>query len=333
MTVKPMSWAGVSSEYAADLWIEWGDSEHGRGPTGRCIREVKPIVMREMDSDPSYAPWREVAAAHGFRSSLNLPLLCEDGDILGALVIYSTDIEAFGEDEVELLTEMAEDLSYGIETLRTRAVRTAVEADLLVTNGRLEVILRDITETMGRVVEARDPYTQGHQVGVAKLGRLIGTEMGLSADDINAIEITSLVHDIGKLSIPAEILTKPGKLSDTEFAIIKSHSLKGYEILRAIDFGWPVAETVLQHHERLDGSGYPNSLSGDEISMAARVVAVADVIEAMASHRPYRAALGLEPAIREIREHPEKFDADVIAACMRLYESGRMVVGTDGTGV
>jgi putative nucleotidyltransferase with HDIG domain len=177
---------------------------------------------------------------------------------------------------------------------------------------------------MGKVVEARDPYTQGHQVGVAKLGRRIAEEMGLPSDDVDAIEIAALVHDIGKLSIPAEILSKPGALSDTEFAIIKGHSARGHEILGDIDFGWPIAETVLQHHERMDGSGYPNGLAGDEISLAARVVAVADVIEAMAAHRPYRPALGLDAAIAEISGHPEKFDPVVTAASVRLFDSGRL---------
>jgi len=136
--------------------------------------------------------------------------------------------------------------------------------------------------------------------------------------------MAALVHDIGKLSVPAELLTKPGKLSDAEFALIKGHPQSGYDILKSIDFGRPVAEIALQHHERMDGSGYPNRLQGDEVPMAARIVAVADVIEAMAAHRPYRAALGVEAAVGEIRDHPEKYDPVVIAACLRLYEDGRL---------
>jgi PAS domain S-box-containing protein len=198
------------------------------------------------------------------------------------------------------------------------------KAALMDSNERLEDLLKSITATMGRVVEARDPYTQGHEVGVAKLARLIAEEMGLPEGEVGWIEMTGLVHDIGKLSVPAEILTKPGTLSETEFLLIKEHSLAGSEILREIDFGWPIAETVLQHHERLDGSGYPRALAGDAITVAARVLAVADVVEAMASHRPYRPALGLDVAVREVKSHPEKFDSGVVAACVRLYETGRI---------
>ena len=319
--------SGASSDYVASLRISWGDGEHGRGPTGRSIRAARPQIMRDMDTDPRYLPWREAALARGFRASLSLPLFESDGQTaFGALVIYSNDRDAFDDDETALLAEMAEDLAYGILALRARSERGEMARDLVHTNERLEGLLHDITETMGKVVEARDPYTQGHQVNVARIGRQIGEEMGLSDDLVDAIEIAALVHDIGKLSIPAEILSKPGRLSDTEFAIIKGHSARGYEILRDIDFGWPIAETVLQHHERMDGSGYPNGLTGEQTSMAARVLAVADVIEAMAADRPYRPALGIEPAITEIRTHPEKFDADVIDASVRLYESGRLAL-------
>ena len=202
--------------------------------------------------------------------------------------------------------------------------RRQAEDSLLETNERLERILKSITTTMGKVVETRDPYTQGHEQGVAALGRLIAEEMGLPEDDTRAVETAALVHDIGKLSVPAEILTKPGKLSDTEFALIREHSKSGYEILREIDFGWPIADIVLQHHERMDGSGYPNGLSGGAISVAARIVAVADVVEAMASRRPYRPALGIEAAAAEIRECSEKYDPQVATAFLRLYEAGRI---------
>jgi len=202
--------------------------------------------------------------------------------------------------------------------------RRRTENELFETNVRLEGLLKSVTATMGKVVETRDPYTQGHEQGVATLCRLIAEEMGLPAEKVDGIETAALVHDIGKLAVPAEILTKPGTLSANEFDLIKQHSQAGYDILKDIDFGWPIADIVLQHHERMDGSGYPGGLSGEEISMSARVVAVADVVEAMASHRPYRPALGLHRAVAEIREHPEKYDAQVSAAFMRLHEAGRV---------
>jgi len=202
--------------------------------------------------------------------------------------------------------------------------RKQAELVLRDTNERLERVLRSITETMGKIVEARDPYTQGHERGVARISRLIAHEMGLSAGDIEGIEVAALVHDVGKLAVPTEILTRPGTLSDIEFEIICSHSQMGYDILSDIDFDWPVADIVLQHHERMDGSGYPNALPGEQICVAARVLMVADVIEAMGAHRPYRPALGLDTAMAEIAGHPEKFDSQVVSACVRLYDTGML---------
>ncbi len=214
-------------------------------------------------------------------------------------------------------------LSVFLHEITTRKEK---ERMLRETNERLERVLRGVTETMGKIVEARDPYTQGHEEGVSRIGCLIAKEMGLTRNEIDAIEVAGLVHDVGKLAIPTEILTKPGKLADIEFDLIKAHSQAGHDILKDIDFDWPVADIVLQHHERMDGSGYPNGLLADDISTEARVLMVADVIEAMAAHRPYRAALGLDVAMAEITQHPEKYDPRVVSACVRLFEAGTLTV-------
>ena len=199
-----------------------------------------------------------------------------------------------------------------------------VEKQLLEGNARLEEMVYDVAEAMGRIVEVRDPYTQGHEVRVAELARLLAEDMDMSSDEIAGVEMAAVVHDIGKLSVPAEILNKAGTLSSIEFALIQQHPLAGYEILKGIAFPWNVAQSVLQHHERMDGSGYPYQLRGDEICKSARILAVADVIEAMASHRPYRPAVGVDEAVAEIASHPEQYDAEVVAACLRLHESGRI---------
>jgi PAS domain S-box-containing protein/putative nucleotidyltransferase with HDIG domain len=204
--------------------------------------------------------------------------------------------------------------------------REQAEESVLRSNERLELVLKSVIVLIGKVIETRDPYTQGHEEGVARIGRLIAEEMGLPSDEVDAIEVAGLVHDVGKLGVPAEILTKPGTISDAERELIKDHSRQGYEILKGIDFDWPIASIVLQHHERMDGSGYPAGLRGDEISVAARVLMAADVIEAMGAHRPYRPALGVDAAIAEIVEHPEQFDPQVVAACVRLHEAGRIEV-------
>lgn len=206
------------------------------------------------------------------------------------------------------------------------SARKRVQADLEASYARLEHMSHDMVQTLGRVVEARDPYTQGHEERAAELCRLIATRMGMSESDVAALETAALVHDIGKMGIPAELLTKPGRLSPTEYNLIMEHPKNSFEILKGIAFGWPIAEVVLQHHERMDGSGYPRGLHGEEIRLLARVLAVADVVEAMATHRPYRAALGLDAAIEELRTHPEKYDRDVVAAFLELCDGGCVVL-------
>ena len=186
-----------------------------------------------------------------------------------------------------------------------------------------------IVQVMVSAVESRDPYTAGHQVRSANLARVIATEMGLPQDTIEGLRMAGAIHDIGKLSIPAEILSKPTKLSELEFAMIKEHAHKGFEMLKDVESPWPLAEIVYQHHERMDGSGYPRSLKGDEILMEARILSVADVVEAMASHRPYRAGLGIDAALNEIEKNRGIFyDEAVVDACLRLFrEKGFQLEG------
>ncbi|HEY5548079.1 MAG TPA: HD-GYP domain-containing protein [Coriobacteriia bacterium] len=200
------------------------------------------------------------------------------------------------------------------------------DAALVSSNSALEHMVHDVAKTMGRVVEQRDPYTQGHEQRVAALAVRLARNMGLSDDEVDGIEMAGLLHDVGKLRVPAEILTKPGRLSPAEFALIKEHPQAGYDILEGIAFPWRIADAVLQHHERMDGSGYPHGLAGDAILTAARVLAVADAVEAMAYDRPYRPALGLDAAAKEIATHPELFDPAVAASCAALYAAGTLVV-------
>ena len=188
---------------------------------------------------------------------------------------------------------------------------------------KLQQTMEGVVHAMSLTVEARDPYTAGHQRRVADLACAIAGEMGFADWQIEGLRITGLLHDVGKLVVPAEILSKPGRINQYEFSIIKTHPEVGYEILKGIEFPWPVTETILQHHERLDGSGYPVGLSDDEITLDAKVLAVADVVEAMSSHRPYRPALGIDRALEEIStERGVLYDAKVVDACLRLFQAG-----------
>ncbi|HDQ04553.1 MAG TPA: HD-GYP domain-containing protein, partial [Deltaproteobacteria bacterium] len=172
---------------------------------------------------------------------------------------------------------------------------------------------------MAATVETRDPYTAGHQYRVAHLAQAIATEMDLDEEQIEGIRIAGLIHDIGKIAVPAEILTKPGKLTPLEYNLVKIHPQSGYDILKDIDFPWPVADAVFQHHERMDGTGYPQGLKQNDIIIEARILAVADVVEAIASHRPYRPSRGIEMALEEIYKNSQLlYDKDVVEACIRL---------------
>jgi len=185
---------------------------------------------------------------------------------------------------------------------------------------RLGAVLESTIEAVALTVEKRDPYTAGHQRRVAELSVAIGRELGLSAERIKGLRLGATIHDIGKISVPAEILARPGRLLPSEMEIIKTHSSVGFEIVKGIDFPWPIAQMILQHHERLDGSGYPQALKGDEIIVEARVIAVADVVEAMSSHRPYRPGLGLDVALAQVRQDAgTKLDDAAVAACERLF--------------
>ncbi|MFH0789947.1 MAG: HD-GYP domain-containing protein, partial [Pseudomonadota bacterium] len=176
-------------------------------------------------------------------------------------------------------------------------------------------------QAIATVVEMRDPYTAGHQRRVADLARSIAHEMELSNDQIDSVRIAGLIHDIGKISVPAEILSKPTKLTDLEFGLIKTHTQSGYDILKDIEFPWPIARIVHEHHERMDGSGYPNGLPGDELLLESRILMVADVVEAIASHRPYRPAHGIEKALEEIEKNKGVlYDPAAVEVCLRLFK-------------
>jgi PAS domain S-box-containing protein/putative nucleotidyltransferase with HDIG domain len=187
-------------------------------------------------------------------------------------------------------------------------------------------------EAIGQTTETRDPYTAGHQRRVTELAVAIAGEMGLDPDKIDGLHAAGLMHDIGKMAVPAEILSKPSALTEMEMALIRSHPQAAYDILKSVAFPWPVARIVLQHHELVDGSGYPNGLRRDDILVEARILAVADVVEAMASHRPYRAALGIDAALEEIASHRgTRYDANVVASCLRLFREGRFRFSGDPT--
>ncbi len=187
----------------------------------------------------------------------------------------------------------------------------------------LQKATEDIIQAISFTSEVRDPYTAGHQKKVCELAVAIGEEMNITEKQLQGVKYAAMIHDIGKISVPSDILSKPGKIGVSEFEVIKGHSQTGYELLNKIDFPWPISDIVHQHHERMDGSGYPNGLTKDEILLEARIISVADTVEAMTSHRPYRPALGIDVALEEITTNREKYyDPDVVDACVNIFSNG-----------
>jgi len=198
--------------------------------------------------------------------------------------------------------------------------RKRAEEELKQSLKRLRQAMEGAVLAIALIVESRDPYTAGHQRRVTDLACAIAREMGLPESQTDLLRMAAAIHDIGKIYVPAEILSKPGRLADVESSIIRTHPQVGYNIVKEMAFPYPVAETVLQHHERMDGSGYPSGLAGEEILMEARVLAVADVVEAMASHRPYRPAVRIGKALNEISQNTGTlYDPEVVDACLRLF--------------
>lgn len=311
-TIKLVVWAGEKENFFWEGHPSWADTEQGQLPIAYALRSGVLQIRHDIAADLGFKPWKDAALAHGCNSNLALPL--SDGKItFGGLSIYASETNAFDGEEVQLLQELSSNLSYGIVTLRARIVNEQHAAIL-------RQSLEQSIQTIAATVEARDPYTAGHQRRVAELAVAIAREMALPFEQINGIHLAAIIHDLGKINIPAEILSKPGKLSDIEFMLIKTHPQAGYDILKNVKFPWPIADIVLQHHERIDGSGYPQGLKGGQILLESKIVAVADVVEAMSSHRPYRAGLGIGTALREIeRGRGSLYDPDTVDACLRIF--------------
>ncbi|MBN1531978.1 MAG: HD domain-containing protein [Spirochaetes bacterium] len=251
----------------------------------------------------------EFLESHGYIKDLEVSLKRKDGNVIYGLL--STGYLQEGEHGVKFFQNILKEIT----PIKQRAF-DEIQKSLL----QLNDVMYGIIGAIGLAVEARDPFTAGHQRGVAKIAVEIAREMGLDPDTIEGVKIASLIHDLGKFSIPAEILSKPAKLTDVEYRIVKQHSVAGFNILQPINFPWPVAQIVRQHHERLDGSGYPDGLKQKEIMLEAKIVAVADVIESMTSHRPYRPSLGINKALEElVNGKGTLYEPKVVDVCLKLY--------------
>ena len=317
-SLKVMAHAGDDDGYLDSMQLTWAETECGMLPCGHAIRSGHTQVCQDVASDPLCLPWREQALRRGYAAGIALPLVSDE--VFGVLVVHADVVNAFTHNEIKLLEEMAGDLAFGVHTLHVRHERDLAQEKIREQLAQLQDSMEDTMRAIAGIVEMRDPYTAGHQQRVAQLAAAIAAEMGLPEEQAHAIHLAGIVHDLGKIQVPAEILSKPGKLSEIEFSLIKIHPQAGYDILKGIDFPWPIADMVLQHHERMDGSGYPQGLKGDAILLEARILSVADVVEAISAHRPYRPGLGIDIALDEIASNRSKYyDPQVADACICLF--------------
>lgn len=297
-----------------------------RGIWAGVIREDQPLIKNDLVSHPDGLGTPEGYPA--LIAYMSVPLKNSD-EYFGSICLCNKQ-SGYDREDLEAVETVAPVIVEALLHKRAQQREMQKSQDLAQAEGKLRKGLADMRKAMGGViqafsltVESRDPYTAGHQQRVADLARAIAKDMGLDHERIEAIRMGGSIHDQGKMQVPAEILSKPGRLTPLEFEMIKLHPKTGYEILKDVDFPWDIARLVLQHHERLDGSGYPAGISGEGIDMESRIMAVADVVEAMSSHRPYRPALGIEKALEEIvGKKGVAFDADAVDACVRIFKAG-----------
>ena len=323
--------------------FEFDDSKSKMNNTYEwCNEEIEPAIDILQNLDTDVFPWwmkklnldevinvydvftmgkeqvreKDILMEQGIKSVLVVPLRVHQ-DLIGFIGFDSVKKHKRFRDEIHLLRMYSEIVAYAL----------AKQQDEQRIHDSLEQVKRTFHQTIeafSSIVEISDPYTAGHQHRVAELAVAIGKHLRLEKDQLEALYMASLLHDLGKFYIPNQILNKPGRLSEIEFNLIKTHPTLGYEVLTKIDFPWPIADMVLQHHERVDGSGYPYGLEKDEIMIESKILCVADVVESISSHRPYRPALGLDFALREIKEQRGTlYDEKVVDACLFLFEHGR----------
>ncbi len=326
---------GAAPEYRVDIQAKAGPAiaymegieisaaagtERGIGPGGEAFRTRQSQIVADVATDPRYGPWRERALRHGIRCTLTVPFSIGESQN-GLLGVYSSNANAFGPVVLEAFEHLAQEIGVGLHRLRQRE---QIEQDLLERASAQQRFVDTLTAAVGAIagaVEAGDPFTAGHQKRVAKVACDIAREMGWGADELRGLEMAAMVHDIGKLAVPQEILNKPGRLTVEEFDLVKVHVDVSYRILKDIPFPWPVAEIAWQHHEKLDGSGYPQGLRGEAVLPGARILAVADIVESMACERPYRKALGIDVALGEVESLAAagKLDGEVVRVCARMF--------------
>ena len=315
--------AGQGRSILDGLFLSWSERDpSGQGPTPVAIRTEQLQIVHDLRESNVSSPWAKYAREFGVRSVVSIPIRVGNGE-KGALVVCASKPHAFEVDAIGVFTHLAEQLSHGLCAIEQRELLEKERQNVVEAERRITEAMSLMMKPMSLAMELRDPYTAGHQNRVAEIAVAIASEMGWSSERLTGLRMAGQVHDIGKMSIPADILTKPGRLSEAERTLLNEHCVNGFNILKDISFPWPIAAIVLQHHEKLDGSGYPYGLTANEILPEARILTVADIFEAMASYRPYRPAIPTESVLKELEvQSGTKLDAEAVSICMSLCRQG-----------
>ncbi len=319
--------SGTALAFLRGLRLGWHETDpDGQGPSGFCIRTKSLQIIHDLEADPNFVRWRERAGKFGIRSAIAIPLSIENA-WNGTLTVFSSKAGAFESEPIKVFQQLGDQIVHGLLALRHKQQLDAAHESLERTQQQLLNALSASVSAMVTAMESRDSYTAGHEVRVAEISTAIGRAMDLDDWTLQGIRLAAMVHDMGKISIPTELLAKPAKLTPAEFEFFRAHPETGYAILKDVPFPWPVALMVRQHHEKLDGSGYPLGLKGDDLLLESKIIAVADMVEAMASDRPYRKSLGLHTALEEVESMAgTKLDADVVKVCAMLFREKRLAI-------
>lgn len=312
--IRNLCFAGPHG-YVTDAVITWSnESPSGAGPIGRALKNHVAVQVDDLLQDTSAQPWHPLMEKFNLRSCVSIPFSLSQTPAV--LTAYASHTFAFPGRKFQRLQAIVHEIEFA-----AAHVNAIVET---------ETALDGTIAALSQMTETRDPYTAGHQSSVGWLGEEIARRMGLEPALCKLIRQSGELHDVGKIAIPVEILTRPGRLGQSEFDLIRTHPIVGADILAKAHLPWPIVDVALQHHERLDGSGYPSGLKGDDVILPARIVAVADVVEAMTQRRPYRPALGSDFALAEIKRGAgAQYDASVVATCLQIFEEGFIFLADD----
>lgn len=311
--------AGAPRQHLERLSLCWSDGADQMGPVGEAVRRARTQVLHDIGADAGRFAWAADAHGAGLGSMLAVPLV-HQARVEGVLVVYGQATRAFDPAEMALLEEVAHTLATVLSdhALRQSYLNEAIQR--AASSHRLEQVLEQMIETLSGAIAARDPYTVDHQRRVAEISVRIARHMGLGEERCRVLYLAAIVHDIGKIRVPIDLLTKPTALRPQEMAVNRQHAQGTIDILSGVDWPWPLVEIAGQHHERLDGSGYPAGLKGNEIRLEARILAVADILESMSAPRPYRPSVGLPAALQVLlKERGTRLDPDVVDAAQALF--------------